>query len=488
MTFTTKFTNQIDATHEAVVIGLWQDEKPSNSEIQSYLDHNKEFKGKAGQTLIIPANSTEQKKQIILGLGEQDDSSPLSFETIGGKLCESLKDNKTSDIAIELTSVLDSDLQAHLVYGFLLKSYSFTKYQAKAKKSALKTVSVITKEQDKAEKTFETLSAISQGVFLARDLVNEPPNILQPESYAEKIKEELKPIGVDVEVIDQKKLEKLGFEALLNVGKGSVIDSQVVVMKWNGNKKQKKSAAAPIAFVGKGVTFDTGGISLKPGAEMDLMKMDMGGSATVVGTMKALAARKANINAIGIVGLVENMPAGNAYRPGDIIGSLSGKTIEVLNTDAEGRLVLADILTYVQQQYKPSVIIDLATLTGAMMVALGFEYSGVFTNNNDLWSKLESASDNTGEKLWRMPLDKAYRKEVESNVADLKNLGASSYGGACTAAAFLEHFIEEGTTWAHFDIAGTAWWKTAKPTVPKGGTGVGVRALNNLLINHFEEK
>ena len=256
-------------------------------------------------------------------------------------------------------------------------------------------------------------------------------------------------------------------------------------MRWNGGKKGDK---APIAFVGKGVTFDTGGISLKPGAEMDLMKMDMGGSAAVVGLIKAIAGRKAKANVIGIVGLVENMPSDRAYRPGDIITSHSGKTIEVLNTDAEGRLVLADVLTYVQQTYKPEVIIDLATLTGAIMVALGFEYCGAFANNDGLWRQLEDSSNNTGEKFWRMPLDAAYRKEMESDIADLRNLGSlGRYGGACSAAGFLEHFIEDDVKWAHIDIAGTAWWKTDKPTTPKGGTGFPVQALNDFVKKNFEK-
>jgi len=277
--------------------------------------------------------------------------------------------------------------------------------------------------------------------YQARDLVNEPPNSIYPASYAKLIKKQLAPMGVEVEILNETKMKKLGFGALLSVGQGSARESQTVIMRWNGNKTAKK---APIAFVGKGVTFDTGGISLKPGPDMDLMKMDMGGSATVVGTMKALAGRKAKVNAIGIVGLVENMPSSNAYRPGDIITSHAGKTIEILNTDAEGRLVLADILTYVQAKYKPEVIVDLATLTGAIMVALGFEYCGTFANDNDLWKQIENASQNTGEKFWRMPLDEAYRKEMESDIADLRNLGKTGYGGACSAAGFLEHFINEG--------------------------------------------
>jgi leucyl aminopeptidase len=375
--------------------------------------------------------------------------------------------------------------------GLRLKFYKFDKYKSKKEDETninLDAFSIITDAYSAAKNLFETLDAVAKGVFLARDLVNEPPNTLHPESYADLIKNDLKPLGVDVEILDEKKMQKLGFGALLAVGQGSIRESRVVIMKWNGNGKTKKTDKAPIALVGKGVTFDTGGISLKPGAEMDLMKMDMGGSAAVVGTMKAIAERKAKANVIGIVGLVENMPSDRAYRPGDIIKSHSGKTIEVLNTDAEGRLVLADIMTYIQDTYKPEVIIDLATLTGAIMVALGHEYCGAFANDNNLWDQLEKASKNTGEKFWRMPLDEAYRKEMESEVADLKNLGSlGRYGGACSAAGFLEHFVQEGTKWAHIDIAGTAWWKSDKPTTPKGGTGFAVRTLNELIANHFEK-
>ena len=264
------------------------------------------------------------------------------------------------------------------------------------------------------------------------------------------------------------------------VGQGSARPPAMVVMSWIGDEKNKKEQ--PLAFVGKGVTFDTGGISLKPGNGMDEMKMDMGGSAAVVGLMKALAAQKIKKNVIGIVGLVENMPSSNAYRPGDIIGSYKGKHIEVLNTDAEGRLVLVDCLTYVQEKYDPVRVVDLATLTGAIMVALGYEYSGVFVNDDEMWAEMDQAGKVTGEKLWRMPLDESYRKQVESDVADVRNLGKKDrWGGACTAASFLEHFIDEGRSWAHMDIAGTAWDKADSALSPKGATGVGVRVLEEMV-------
>ena len=507
MTFSVSFIKKEDSKADTVVVGVFEGgtlssaakalDKAHKGLIAGCLKNHQNFKGKSGQTLSIATNSKTPARIVLLGLGKADALDAVTFETLGGKLYPALKSGGAENVNIQVQGIEDlknittAEIANHIAMGMALKSYAFEKYKSKKKDETpteIKKVSITTDADTAATKLYNTSKAIIDGVFFARDLVNEPPNTLHPESYAERIKEELKPLGVEVDVLDEKKMQKLGFGALLAVGQGSIRESKVVVMRWNGGGKAKKSGKAPIALVGKGVTFDTGGISLKPGAEMDLMKMDMGGSAAVVGTMKAIAGRKAKANVIGIVGLVENMPSDRAYRPGDIITSHSGKTIEVLNTDAEGRLVLADALTYVQETYKPEVIIDLATLTGAIMVALGFEYCGAFANDNDLWDQLEQASKNTGEKFWRMPLDEAYRKEMESEVADLKNLGSlGRYGGACSAAGFLEHFITEGTKWAHIDIAGTAWWKSDKPTTPKGGTGFGVRALDNLISNYFEK-
>ncbi|MEM7651420.1 MAG: leucyl aminopeptidase [Pseudomonadota bacterium] len=366
---------------------------------------------------------------------------------------------------------------------YIFWDYIFPKEKNK-KAPAFKKLSVIAPHPANAKKAYEALDHVAQGTCFARDLVNTAPNDLYPESYAKILRSELKPLGVEIEIFDEKKLEKMGMGGIIAVGKGSERKPRMVIMRWNGGSKAKN--AKKVGFVGKGVTFDTGGISLKPGAGMDEMKMDMGGSAAVVGLIKTLALRKAKVNAVGIVGLAENMPASNAYRPGDILTSYNGKTIEVLNTDAEGRLVLADCLTYMQQEYKPEFVINLATLTGAMMVALGHEYCGAFVNDNDLWKQMEKASEISGEKLWRMPLDPAWKKEVESAVADVQNLGKSRYAGACTAAAFLEHFIEDGTKWAHMDIAGTAWRKSDQPTVPKFGSGFGVRVLNDMVAKYYE--
>ena len=489
--FSAKPKSKPTAKIDTVVIPLYKGLKFVDAKnmykksVQSALKLHSDFEAKEGE--IITSFSSDQRV-VIVGLGDKKDLNPIAFEKIGGKIFNALKTAKAQAVCV-CTQGLGEEATAHFAYGLHLKSYQFTKYKTdKAKtKLSLKSVQFVHDEAAKAKKVFKDLNAIADGVFLARDLINEPPNTLYPESYAKRIQQELKPLGVEVEILNEAKMTKLGFKSLLSVGQGSARESQCVIMRWNGTgRKISKTTQNPVALVGKGVTFDTGGISLKPGAGMDLMKMDMGGSAAVVGAMKAIASRKAKANVIGIVGLVENMPSSNAYRPGDIIGSLSGKTIEVLNTDAEGRLVLADVLTYVQQTYKADTVIDLATLTGAIMVALGYEYAGAFVNNDSLWDQLDKAGADTGENLWRMPLDKAYKKEMESEVADLKNMGNSRWGGACTAAGFLEHFVEEDTKWAHIDIAGTAWWNNDKDTTPKGGTGFAVRTLDRFIKNNYE--
>jgi len=503
MSLKISFQKTDDANADTIVIGVYQNQTLSDAAelmdndldgfISNAMKSNSQFSGKNGEILNFSTAQNKYQRIIAVGLGAEAELTPIDIETAGGKLFDALKKSGSKSVNIRMSRSSDlekltaAEAAAHIAIGVHLKSYNFDKYKSKTDdKNLLNKITVSTHVSSDANAAFKTQLAIADGVFLARDLVNEPPNTLYPESYVERLKDELKPLGVDIEILDEKKMKKLGMGALLAVGQGSIRESRIAIMHWEGDKKAKKSKRAPIAFVGKGVTFDTGGISLKPGPEMDLMKMDMGGSATVVGLMKALASRKAKANVIGIIGLVENMPSDRAYRPGDIITSMAGKTIEVLNTDAEGRLVLADALTYVQEEYKPETIIDLATLTGAIMVGLGFEYCGTFANDDDLWNGIHKASNKTGEKFWRMPLDPAYKKEMESQVADLKNLGNSRYGGACSAAGFLEHFIQKDTKWAHIDIAGTAWWKSDKATTPKGGTGFGVRALDSLIQDMFE--
>lgn len=462
-------------------------DKAAGGLLTSAMTTREGFTGKLGETLaVFLPKGAGYAQALIVGLGDTAKLERLSFETAGGKSLPALKTIAAKKVDV----LLDSDKAeqaASFAAGMTLRNYSFDKYKAKPKdekkKTGLSSVTIVTGAKD-AAKIFDEYESVTQGVFFARDLVNEPANILYPESYAAMIAKELKPLGVSVEILDEKKMAKIGFGAHLAVGMGSIRTPRVVIMRWNGAGKGSKKA--PIAFVGKGVTFDTGGISIKPAAGMEEMKMDMGGSAAVVGMMKAIATSKVKTDVIGIVGLAENMPSDRSYRPGDIITSLSGKTIEVLNTDAEGRLVLCDALTYVQNTYKPSMIIDLATLTGAIMVALGFEYAGVFANDDGLWNNMSKAAKECGEKIWRMPLDEAYRAEMKGSQSDLQNLGnLGRYGGACSAAGFLEHFVNDGVKWAHIDIAGTAWWKSDKPTTPKGATGFGVRLLYQLVRDSY---
>ena len=373
---------------------------------------------------------------------------------------------------------------SEFIFGFNLKRYTFDKYKTLKKDNIDKkiTLNIITSNKEKIEKKYKYYDSIKEGVFLTRDLVSEPPNVLNPKAYAQVIKK-LSKLGLNIKIYNEKEMKKLGLNALVGVGQGSVNESYLVTIEWYGNKKSNQK---PLAFVGKGVCFDTGGISLKPARFMEEMKYDMAGSAVVVGLLKSFALRKAKINAVGVVGLVENMPGGNAQRPGDIVKSYSGKTIEVLNTDAEGRLVLADALTFVEKKYKPKFIIDLATLTGAIIVSLGEEYAGLFSNNDELSKNIFSASKNVNEKVWRLPLHKNYDKLMDSKIADVQNINYSGGAGSITAAQFLQRFIINKTPWAHLDIAGMAFSKKAANLNPGGATGFGVRLLNNLVKEYYE--
>jgi len=473
-------------------------DKKSGGLISAALDMREGFKGRHGDVVsVILPKAAGYKQALVLGLGEPKKLDALAYENAGGKTLMALKNISAVSVSVlfdapKEASVKDAEAMAAYASGLRLRDYSFDKYKSGDKKdksgdskksSGPKDITIAHASSVAASKAYEEYEAIARGVLFARDLVNEVPNVLYPESYANILAKELKPLGVQVEILDEKKMTKLGFGAHLAVGMGSIRPPRVVIMRWNGTGKK---SASPLAFVGKGVTFDTGGISIKPAAGMEEMKMDMGGSAAVVGLIRALAVTRAKVDVVGIVGLAENMPSDRSYRPGDIVTSLSGKTIEVLNTDAEGRLVLCDALTYVQRTYKPKMIVDLATLTGAIMVALGFEYAGTFVNDDKLWGQLEKASKATGEKLWRMPLDEAYRNEMKGSVSDLQNLGNQGrYGGACSAAGFLQAFIENDTPWAHIDIAGTAWGKSEKATVTKGASGFGVRLLYRLVTDNY---
>ena len=369
-----------------------------------------------------------------------------------------------------------------LAEGAKLGRYRFDKYFTRQKideKPTLKELTVQVAGAATARKGFKPRDAVADGVYLTRDVVSEPPNVIYPATLAETCRT-LEDLGVEVTILNEKKMTKLGMGALLGVGQGSARESFLVTMRWNGGRKNE----APVAFVGKGVTFDTGGISLKPGPGMEEMKWDMGGSGTVIGLVKALAGRKARVNAVGVVGLVENMPDGNAQRPGDVVTSMSGQTIEIHNTDAEGRLVLADALWYTQEEFKPQAVIDLATLTGAMIVALGHEYAGVFSNDDALADQLVEAGKATGEGVWRLPLGDAYDKLLTSDCADMKNIGGRA-AGSITAAQFLKRFVKDAP-WAHLDIAGMAWSSKDKPTAPKGATGYGVRLLDRFMADGYE--
>jgi len=373
---------------------------------------------------------------------------------------------------------------SQFIFGFNLKSYTFNKYKTLNKEKISKKINlkIITSNKKKIEKECKYYDTIKEGVFLTRDLVSEPPNVLNPKAYVQEI-QKLSKLGLKIKSYNEKELKKLGLNALLGVGLGSANETYLVTIEWSGKNNSLKN---PLAFVGKGVCFDTGGISLKPAKFMEEMKYDMAGSAVVVGLLKSLALRKAKVNAVGVVGLVENMPGSNAQRPGDIVKSYSGKTIEVLNTDAEGRLVLADALSFTEKKYKPKFIIDLATLTGAIIISLGEEYAGLFSNDDELSKNIYKASENENEKVWRLPLHKNYDKLMNSSIADVQNINYAGGAGSITAAQFLQRFILNKTPWAHLDIAGMAFSKKAANLNPGGATGFGVRLLNNLIKKYYE--
>ncbi len=446
------------------------------------------FKAGAKSALALVGHSEIGCERLILvGLGKVADRSKIDWTTAGGVAAGKLAGGAASVICALSGEALTPVEAADVALGMRLRAYSFDKYKTKKKDKAEEEetsgeVALHAADPAALKKALKARTAIAEGVDLARELVNEPPNVLNPESFAKRAKA-LADVGVEVEVLGEKELKKIGMRALLGVGQGSHNESQVVIMRWNGAKDSK---AQPVAFIGKGVTFDTGGISIKPAGGMEDMKGDMAGAACVTGLMHALAARKAKVNAIGVIGLVENMPDGKAQRPGDIVTSLSGQTIEIINTDAEGRLVLADVLWHVQETFKPQFMIDLATLTGAILVALGQERAGLFSNNDELAARLTAAGDSTGERVWRMPLDPAYDKIIDSKFADVKNSGGR-YAGSITAAQFLQRFVND-CPWAHLDVAGTAMGANTTETNRSWGPGWGVRLLDRLVADHYEDR
>ena len=421
------------------------------------------------------------KKTIFL-VSIKKDLKTSDIESLGAKFHGYINYDKKNDYLVNSDTISSKieNLVGHFLHGLKLKSYQFNIYKSKKNKRLI-SVNVVGHTNKISAQNQLKFKALEEGTFFARDLVSEPGNILHPDEYAKRLSS-LKKIGLKVNIYDEKKLKKLGMNALLGVGQGSIRGTYLVTMEWNGLKKNTK----PLAFVGKGVCFDTGGISLKPAKFMEDMTYDMAGSATVVGLMKNLAVRKAKINAVGVVGLVENMPGGNAQRPGDIVKSYSGKTIEILNTDAEGRLVLADALTYTEKKFKPKFMVDLATLTGAIIVSLGSEYAGLFSNDDKLSQQLLTAGEKVDEKLWRMPLHKNFDKLIDSKNADMQNINYVGGAGSTTAAQFLHRFILNKTPWAHLDIAGMAFSKYGGALNSGGATGYGVRLLNKLIEDDYE--
>jgi leucyl aminopeptidase len=442
------------------------------------------FEGKAGQSLdLIAPAGLAAARVLVVGAGEAEAFDRAAAETFGAAAYQALKTSGVETLTLRLSGH-DPERAAQAAFGALLGSYRFDKYRTREpaeKKPSLIKLRVESDAPKVAKKAFQPLQAIADGVFFTRDLVSEPANILHPEEFARRVRK-LERLGLEVEILGEKEMKKLGMGSLLGVGQGSRRESQLAVMQWKGAEDPD---AQPIAFIGKGVCFDTGGISLKPADGMEDMKWDMGGAGAVAGLMCALAGRKAKANVVGVLGLVENMPDGDAQRPGDIVTSMSGQTIEVINTDAEGRLVLADALWYCQERFKPQFMIDLATLTGAIIVSLGHDFAGLFSNDDGLAEKILAAGKAEAEPLWRMPLPSSYEKQLESLAADMKNIGGRP-GGSITAALFLQKFVN-GLPWAHLDIAAVAWRKpSTSPLVPDGATGYGVRLLDRLVQDYFE--
>lgn len=462
-----------------------------------------DFKGKTSETTIV--GSKNFNKVVLIGLGKKDEINKVKAEEIGYKAFRYLNSHKIKEANFLFNVSFDKNgnieyspdfsketansIYSSLVFGFSMAQYNFNKYftgeKLKAQTNIITEVKFITKNAKDLKSLFNESEIIRENVFFARDLINEPANIIYPESCAITCKE-MEKFGVKVEILKEKDMKKLGMGSLLAVGQGSDQESHLVVLKWEGNPKSKEK---PLAFVGKGVTFDSGGLSLKPSNAMDTMKCDMSGAAVVAGLIRLLAMRKAKVNAIGVLALVENVPSGKSMKVGDIVTSMSGQTIEIMNTDAEGRMILADAIYYTVSKYKPQTIIDLATLTGAICVALGEKYAGLFTNNDTLSKELIKAGEETGEELWRMPLSELggfYDKQIDSEFADVRNTGKTKDGGAITAAQFLQRFTEKHSKWAHLDIAATAYLGQEGFLTHKNGSGYGVRLLNELIKDNYE--
>ena len=440
------------------------------------------FDGEAGAIVeLFVADDGQAKQLLLVGVGSGDEAG---WSKAGGALVARLLTSGATELVADLSGA-DATPQAAARFAAAAaqRAWRYDHYRTKLtdKQKVSLTTLTIAGAPDGTDAAWAAQDAVTQGLELTRNLVAAPPNILYPETFVEQVRESVEGLGLEIIVLGEDEMREHGMGALLGVSQGSVRDARILALKWNGAGEGDPT----LALVGKGVTFDTGGISLKPGAGMEDMKWDMGGAGAVAGTMKALAAREAKVNVVGVMGLVENMPDGNAQRPGDVVTSMSGQTIEILNTDAEGRLVLCDAITWTQQTFRPKTIIDLATLTGAMIVSLGNEYGGLFSNDDGLADKLLAAGTATGDKLWRFPLSDTYNKLIDSPIADMKNVGPRG-AGSITAAQFIQRFVDEGVQWAHLDIAGMVWSDKAAATYDKGATGYGVKLLDRLVAEHFE--
>ena len=422
------------------------------------------------------------RRVLVVGLGNGGNTEQTA-EKLGGAAVTRLQTSGEKKGVIDVSSLgYDADMAARVGLAAALRSWRYDRYRTKLKDNQKPTLEeIVVVGGEGAEARYKSRWApVVEGVSLTRELVTEPANVIYPESFVERVKISLEGSGVEIEVLDRSQMETLGMGALLGVAQGSAREGRLLILKWNGG-----ATGAPTAFVGKGVTFDTGGISIKPAAGMEAMKWDMGGAGAVAGARNSPSWRKAKANVVGICGLVENMPGGNAQRPGDVVTTMSGQTVEVINTDAEGRLVLADAVTYVQRNFKPSTIIDLATLTGAILISLGHEWAGLFSNNDELASSLLKAANESGDQMWRMPLAESFDRLIDSPIADMKNVGPRE-GGSITAAQFIQRFIENGVRWAHIDMAGKAWSDKASSTYEKGATGFGVRLLDQYVADVLE--
>ena len=460
------------------------DKKKSNYIKQAMKIVNFNYKENNKLDLILPKGS-KADRIIILGVNKNASFSDIDLGKLGSTITTILNNRKIKEASLILNDKnFNANEVALLLYGISLNTYRFNKYfsdKKKIRENFLETINLFSGNYKNIKNEWKRFNAIKEGVFLTRDLVSEPSNNLTPLLLSKEALK-LRKVGLKVEQLDEKKLKQLKMGALLGVAQGSANKPYVVTLEWRGNKSKK---TMDYTFVGKGVTFDTGGISIKPSGGMEEMKYDMGGSAVVLGVMKALALRKTKANVSGVIGLVENMPSGTAQRPGDVVKSMSGQTIEVINTDAEGRLVLADILWYAQQKFQPKKIVDLATLTGAIIVSIGQEKAGMFSNNKDFADELTELGLKVGEEVWNMPVDDSYEKDIKSDIADMKNVGSGRGAGSTAGAIFLKRFIKN-TIWMHLDIAGVTWAKSDRPMTPKGGSGFGVRLLDELVFKNFK--